>query len=274
MSLLDKAKALAKAFYNSIYKEILCLLILIVNISMSIVSFAQLMESEYFEASINKTIENRTTRYIILAKQNVDVDLIDLTKCTNFYRKESTLSTFNLLFKGDNFVYVVAQASFFFSIGFCFSMQMFRIRQKRLNKEIKKNLTILDYAVKIFYIPGTFVFSLINYNQNCVELKYSSFILNLVSYGNICLLPTLAFGAYFFICSFGQKSDDSDDKHTNSCIAGLFFFCAFIMVVSSLILYVVSFIGPIVAAAKSVLVTLNMFLTIHNCSTIKCCCCH
>ena len=197
---------------------------------MSIVSFAQLMESDYFEASINKTIENRTTRYIILANENVDVELIDLTKCTNFYTKESTLSTFNLIFKGDNYVYLLALISFFFSIGFCFAMQMFRIRQKRLDKEIKTKITILDYAVKIFYIPGTFVFSLINYNQNCVELKYSRFIINLVCYGNICLLPTLACGAYYFIYSYGQKtddSDDSDDKDEKSGLECLFFFCLF-----------------------------------------------
>ena len=270
MSLLNKAKT----FYNSIYKEILCLLILIVNTSMSIVSFVRLVESEYFEASINKTIGNRTTRYIILSKQNVDVELIDLTKCTNFYRKASTLDTFNSIFKRDSYFYVLAQACFFFSIGFCFAMQMFRIRQKRLDKEIKLKITILDYAVKMFYIPGTFVFSLINYNQNCVELKYSNFILNLVSNGNMLLLPTLTLSALIFICFFGRTTDEKDNQDLCSCIWCLFLFCAFIMVVCSLILYVVSFIGPIVAAAKSILVTLNIFLTLHNCSTIKCCCCH
>lgn len=246
------------------------LFILIVTTTISLINFANLVQIKDYSVTninINKNFPaNKTAKYVIIAKSNVNVELIDLTKCTNFYEKNSTLKIFNMIY-GENSFYLLARTCFWFSIAFCFVMQMFTIRQKRMKKNINKEVKYLVYVVKILYIPGTFAFSLIDCNGYCVKLNYSNFIMSLVCYGNIALIVTLGV-AIFLLINFLNN----DNEEIGNCCTYFSFFCALIMVILGVILHAVSFLGTIVDVIQSLLSSFNIFLTIENFSKCFCFC--
>jgi hypothetical protein len=275
-----KSKSFVDKILSSLEWEFFCVILLIISAGLSITTFLRFTKANHYEFFLN----NET---VLLVNEKVNVSLLDITKCTNFFSKKVVLLNFSYLFYSEDFnakIYNVLSIMFFWLSLVCNSIIQFEAIYNKI-RDIEKKLPskMADWFVKLYFVPSAFLYSMIDYNDNCVNIKrYPDIIVILAIASSIILLSSLAVTLpfnYFLLTTIEQWNKNSRPKSwfikrtVYTVILGVLsipFLCLCIA------FYLISLIGPVIlfcVALLNIITSLRILNDLVNFLHGICFCC-
>ena len=91
-----KSESFVDKVLSSLEWEFFCVILLIISAGLSITTFLRFTKANHYEFFLN----NET---VLLVNEKVNISLLDVTKCTNFFSITDVLLNFSYLFYSEDF---------------------------------------------------------------------------------------------------------------------------------------------------------------------------